>query len=384
MMDIPLGLLRIDGIQLLSGRQGVQGADGKHLGLATGEESGTVDPGQQTDFGSQRTNLVHTTAVHTLAGKQPLLDDLLLHLVQADLDVGLEVLVLVSELVGEVHTGSGEPLLPDVLVVGVQGILDLVQAVGHQVVQQVVVHGGLLEGELGLADLGHNAVDELHDLHVGLVRDTDGFQHHTFGSLVGLGLDHNHLLEGGGDAHEAVGGGPLVGGGVDDILAVQVAHVGGGHGSVPGHIGGSNRDGSTQRGHDLHGIVVVIGQHGAGHDHVVAEFLVKEGPHGPVDDPAVQDAPLGGLALPAVEGAGDTAHGVHPLLKLDGQREIVDARLGQRGAGNGGQHHGIAVAAHTLGVGQLCHLAGLHGKGTAADHHFINLVIRELFVRNHW
>ena len=33
---------------------------------------------------------------------------------------------------------------------------------------------------------------------------------------------------------------------------------------------------------------------------------------------------------------------------------------------------------------QLCHLAGFHGEGAATNFHFINLVIRELFVRNHW
>ena len=246
-----------------------------------------------------------------------------------------------------------------------------------------MVHGGLLEGELGLADLGHNAVDELHDLHVGLVGNADGFQHNGLGSLVGLGLDHDHLLEGGGDAHEAVGSVPLLGGGVHDILAVQVAHVGGGHGPVPGHVGGGDGDGSAQGSHNLHGVIIVVGQHGAGDHGVVAQLLVKQGAHGAVDDAAVQDAPLAGLALPAVEGAGDAAHGVHPLFKFDGQGEVVDARLGDGVRSAGGQHHGVAVAADALGIGQLCHLAGFHGKGTAADFHFVHLVVGELLVCDH-
>ena len=246
-----------------------------------------------------------------------------------------------------------------------------------------MVDGGLLEGELGLADLSHNTVDELHNLHVGLVGNTDALQHDIFGSLVGLGLDHDHLLEGGGDAHEAVAGSPLVSGGVDNILTIQVSHVGGSHGAIPGDIRGCNSDGSAQRGNNFHGVIVVVGKHGAGNHGVVAQLLVEQGAHGPVDDPAVQDAPLGGLALPAVEGAGDAAHGVHPLLKLDGQGEVVDTGLGDGVAGAGGQHHGVAVAADALGVGKLCHLAGLHGKGTAADFHFIDMMVGILLMGNH-
>ena len=383
MMDIPLGILGVDGIQLLGSGQGVQGADGQHLSLTTGEQARAVYPGQHANLGIQRTNLVHAAAVHTLAGQQPLLDNLLLHLVQADLDVRLEVLVLLAELLLEVQTGSGQPLFPDILVGGIQSVLDLIQAVGHQVVQQLVVDSSLLEGELGLANLGHDAVDELDDLHVGLVGNADGLVDHAFGSFVGFGLDHDHLLEGGGDAHEAVAGVPLVSGGVDDILAVQMGNVGGGNRSVPGHIGSGDGNGSAQGSNDFHRVIVVVGQHGAGHNGVVAQFLVEQRTHGPVDDPAVEDAPLRGLALPAVEGAGNPAHGVHPLFKLDGQREVVDTGLGNGIAGAGNQHHGVAVAADALGVGQLCYLTGFHGEGTAADFHLVNMMVGILFAGNH-
>ena len=118
-------------------------------------------------------------------------------------------------------------------------------------------------------------------------------------------------------------------GGVHNVFPVQVAYVGGGNGAVPGNIGRSDGDGSTQGSHDFHGIVIVVGQDGAGDHGVVAQLFVEQGTHGPVNDPAVEDAPLGGLAFPAVEGAGDPAYGVHPLLKLDGQGEVVDAGLGK-------------------------------------------------------
>ncbi len=126
MMDIALGVLGVDGVQLLSGGQGVQGADGQHLGLAAGEQAGAVYPGQHANLSIQRTNFVHAAAVHTLALEQPLLNDLLLHLVEAHLNVGLEVLVLLPELLLEIKPCGGEPLFPDILVGGVQGVLNLI------------------------------------------------------------------------------------------------------------------------------------------------------------------------------------------------------------------------------------------------------------------
>ncbi len=246
-----------------------------------------------------------------------------------------------------------------------------------------MVHGGLLEGELGLTDFRYDGVNELHDLHIGLVGNADGFVDDILGSLLGFRFDHDHLLEGGGDAHEAVAGLPLVGGGVNDILTVQVRHIGGSHRAVPGHVGAGDGDGSAQRGHDLYGVIIVVGKDGAGHDGVVAQLLVKQGTHGPVDNPAVQDAPLRGLALPAVEGAGDPAHGVHPLLKLDGQGEVVNTGLGDGVAGDGGEDHGVAVTADALGVGQLRYLTGFHGKGTAADFHFVDMMVGVLLAGNH-
>ena len=50
-MDIPLGILGVNGVDLLGGGQGVQGADGKHLRLTAGEQAGAVDSGQNANLG---------------------------------------------------------------------------------------------------------------------------------------------------------------------------------------------------------------------------------------------------------------------------------------------------------------------------------------------
>ena len=167
------------------------------------------------------------------------------------------------------------------------------------------------------------------------------------------------------------------------ILAAYIGNIGSGNRSVPGHIGASDGDGSAQRSNHFHGVLVVVGKNGAGNNGIVPQLLVKEGSHGAVDDTAVQDTPVGGLALAAVERAGDAAYGVHSLFKLDGQREVVNAGLGNGVAGAGGQNHGVTVTADTFCIGKLCYLTGLYGKGAAADFHLENLVVGELFTSNH-
>ena len=381
-VDITLGLFFKDGVQLLLHGHGSQGADAQDLGLTAGEQAGAVDPGQHAHFRAQGPDLVHGAAVYALAGQQPLFDHLFLHLVQADFDVLVIVLVLFGKLLGKVQTGLVQPGFPDVLVVGVQRILDLVQAVFHQIVQHVIVDSGLFKGELGLADGGDDLVDEGHDLLVGLMGDADALQQDVLGDLVGLGLDHDHLFRGGSDGDEHLAGVALLVGGVDDILPVQVAHVGGSHGPVPGDIGVGHGDERAQGSDHFHGVVIVVGQHGAGDDHVVAQIVVKEGTHGPVDQTGGQDAPLGGAAFPAQIGSGDAAHRVQPLFKVDGQREIVDAGLGLGGGHGGDQNHGVAIAAQTFAVGLLGDLAGLYGKGAAADLGFKDVVVGVLTMGN--
>ena len=197
MVDIAALGLVIDGVELLRGGERVQRADGEDLGLAAGEQARAVDARQNADLGVQRTDLVRGTAVDALALEQPLLDDLLLHFVQADVDLDVPVVrVLFTELLLEVDDSGGQALLADVLVVGVEGVGDLVKTVLAQIVEHLVVDGSLFKGKLRLADGVDDSVDELNNLDVRLMGELDALHEDVFLDFVGLGLDHDDLLVG--------------------------------------------------------------------------------------------------------------------------------------------------------------------------------------------
>ena len=117
---------------------------------------------------------------------------------------------------------------------------------------------------------------------------------------------------------------------------------------------------------------------GAHHGHVVAEVVGEQGADGPVNDAAGEDALLAGAALPAVEAAGNAAHGIQLLLKVHAQGEEVDAVPGTGRGGDAAQHAGLAVGDHNGGVGKLRQLAHLQGQGAARQVHGILVVMGEL------
>ena len=185
------------------------------------------------------------------------------------------------------------------------------------------------------------------------------------------------------DGHEALAGVALVLRRVHDILAVQIADVRGGRGAVPGNVRVSDDERRADGGDDLNRVIIVLRENGVRQDNVVAELLVKERAHRAVDKTRDENTAVRGLTLAAVKRAGDAADGVHALFDLDGQREVVNASLGQGRGNSSDEDDGVAVAADGLGVAELGNLAGLDREGAAADFGLKNVMVRILLVRNH-
>ncbi len=234
--------------------------------------------------------------------------------------------------------------------------------------------------ELGLADLGDHAVDELDLLLVLVVGKLDRLVHGVVIDLVRAGLDHDDLLAGGNDRDVEIRNLALLGVGVEHELAVHKADLQRADGAVPGDIGDGESGGGADQGCDL-GRAVVIDAHDRRHDgHVVAEVIGEQRADGAVDDAGGQDALLAGTALAAVERAGDAADGVELFLKVNGEGEEIDAVARTGGSRGADQHAGVAVADHDGGVGELGELADLEREGAAGELHLVLAVVGELSV----
>jgi len=370
-----------DGVELLRhGQRGKRG-NGQHLRLAAGEQARAVHARDHADLGIERADLVHLAAVNAVTGEQPLLDDLLLHLVE-DL---VHELHHVRMLVEIFLLHGGDPLvharLAHVLVVGVHAVLHGLHLVGAQEVEQLLVKGGVLILELRLADLADHLVDEVeHGLQMRM-RLHDALVHDVVRHLIGLGLDHDDLLVGGGDGGDHAVGLALLLRGVEEVLLPVPAEDDAGDGAVERHVGNAHRGARADHGGDLRAAVTVDGQHLAGDDDVVAQVAREERAHRAVDQAAGQHGGQAGLALAAHEAAGDAADGVELLIEVHGQREVIHTVLRAGGSRAGDEHGRLAVADEDGGVAQLGELAGLHHERTAFVLDLVALVVGELLVR---
>ena len=369
-----------DGVELLGGGKRVKRTNGEHLRLAAGEQARAVDAGQDADFGSERTDLVLLAAVDAVAFEQPRLDDLLLELIGDLVEELIHIGILLEELLVPVLDHLVPAGLADVLVVGIHRGLGLVHEVFDDLVEQLLIEARVRVVELGLADLGDHAVDELDLLLVLVVGKLDGLVHGVVVDFVRAGLDHDDLLAGRDDRDVEIADLALLGVGVEHEFAVHKADLERADRAVPGDIGDGERGGGADQSRDL-GRAVMVDAHDRRHDgDVVAEVGGEERADGAVDDAAGQDALFAGTALAAVERTGDAADGVELLLKVNGEGKEVDAVARAGGSRGADEHAGVAVADHDGGVGEFSKLADLKREGTASELHLVLVVVGELSV----
>ena len=376
-MDVPLIRLGAQVVHQLAVLGVAQGAGGQHLGLAAGEHTAAVNPGQQAHLRRQRADLVDAAAVHTLAViQQPAAHHVLLHLVHDQPHGGIvQVGVFGLQLV----LNGQQTGIAHVLVVGVHGGLEVVQIFGADLGKQVVVQIHAHKVNLRLADLGHNAVDEGNDLLDLAVGHLDGLQHGGLIHLVGTRLDHHDLVHGGGHRQLQVAVLALLQRGVHHQLAIHQAHKHAADGALPGNLTDGQGNGGADHAGNLRAAVLIHAHHGHGHAYIIAHFLGEQRANGAVHHTAGENGLLAGAALTAHKAAGNAAHRVELFLKLHAQGEEVDALAGLLAHGYIAQHHGLAVAHQAAAVGEAAHLAGLHHKGAARQRGFPHPVIGEGF-----
>ena len=365
MVHEALFLLFPDGVELLGHGERCERRYGQDLGLAACEQRRAVNAGDQADLAAEGADLVHCAAVDALTGQQPLLDDLLLKLVE----YLVHVLHDVGVLLGVLFLHCADPVvdagLADVLVVSVHAVFHALELVLDELIEQLLVKRRVLVLELRLADLGDHFVDEVENGLQMLVSLNDALVHDVLGNLIGLGLDHDDLLvscrDGGGHAVCLA----LLLSGVEQILLAVPAENYSRDGAVEGNIGYAHRRRRADHCGYLGAAVAVNGQHLAGDDDVVAQVGGEQRAHGAVNKAGGKDRGQAGLTLAAHEAAGDAADRVELFVEVNCEREVIDAVLGTCRGGAGDQNGRLAVGHENGCVAQLRHLADLHLQRTA-------------------
>ncbi len=160
-------------------------------------------------------------------------------------------------------------------------------------------------------------------------------------------------------ARVEVGAFDVLHGGVDDILAVEVAHAHLADGTVEGDVAdGEGRSGSQSGQLVGHGVFIAADK-GDADLHLGVEVVGEEGTQGTVDQTGDENLMLRGTGLALEETAGEATHGGVFFLIVNGEGHEVDVLAHLFLRADGGQKHCVVHADNGSAVGLFGQLTGL-------------------------
>ena len=377
MVHITLGNILVNAVDTLCIRNRSQSSNSQYLGLTSGKQTGAVYPGQNAYLCCQGTDLVNAAAVHTLALIEPVADNLLLQLVDALVNHRCLVRIIRIKLLVNIVLDGVEPLLTDVLVVGIQRKLHPVGRKGVNGIKEIVIHFHGFKGKLRLADLLLDVLDERNHLLVFSLAGQNRLHHGSFVHFVGACFDHDNLLVRAGNGQVQVVLPSLLQRGVQHDLPVHQADTDAGNGAVPGNVRNGNGNGGGDHTHNLRRMIRIHSQNRHYHGDVVAHILGEQGADRPVHHTGGEDSLFTGLALPLHKAAGDLAYRIQPLFIIHGKGEKVDTLPGLCACCNIRHHNAAAVANPAGAIRQLTGLSGFHGQFPARKHGLEHFIIFE-------
>ncbi len=118
------------------------------------------------------------------------------------------------------------------------------------------------------------------------VAEADGAEHDVLGQLLRLGFHHQHAFGGAGDHQVELAVLHLLGGRVQDVLAVDVADAGGGDRAEERDAGQGQRGRAADHRDDVGVVLQVVAEHGGDDLHLVAEALGEQRADRAVDQAA--------------------------------------------------------------------------------------------------
>ena len=371
MVDITLGFLFVNTVEELVVAGRAQCCNGQNLSLASCEHTGTVYAGQQVNFCSQRTDLVHCTAVNTLLLiQQPAANNILLGLVQALVDLCTLIRIDLCKVLVYLLIYGLEALVTNGLVVGIECCLYIFNSEVFDGLEHLFIRlvGGVRE--LCLADLCLNTLDELNDLLVFSMACHNAVEHILVRNFVSACLDHSDTLACGSNGNSHLRNLALLSCGVNNKLALNKAYGNTGDRSVPRNVGDGQSNAGADESGDFRRAIRVNRHNGADDGNVVAHVLGEQRTDRAVDHTANKNCLICGTAFSLQEGARDLTYGVELLLKVNRQREEIDAVTGLCSSGSGNMNGGFAVANKALAVSKLCHLTGFYLQRAAGKFSF--------------
>ncbi len=352
--------------------RGAEGGCHQGLGLATGEDSGSVRAGQIVHLAPDGTDLVGLAAVETDALVQNAAAHcLFLHVVVVTLHhgdaliLGVEGQLLLGHLgeVGDVLVADGVERVHAPVLVGAAGlgygvclVVALLANVGAQclVVYFVVVFAlGLLAGFFLQL---HHHLALLLDL---LVSHLQGFEQLGLAGLVKLSLHHHDVVVGGAYHQFDIGLGYLVESGVYDPFAVDAGHTHLGDRAVEGDVAHSQGGRCGQTCQRVGSVVLVGREQRHVHKRLCMIVVGEKRTQHAVYKTGSQNLVVVATAFPLKESTGITSDGCVFFFVLYSQGHEVHALAGLAGRTYGCKQHRVAHAQLYSTVGLLGQLPGL-------------------------
>ncbi|OIQ77018.1 hypothetical protein GALL_412960 [mine drainage metagenome] len=330
----------VDDLRILVG---TQRGHGQRLGFATGEQRAAMGARQHRGADADGTHGAGIAAVDArFAGKNLVAHDARLHVEENAVDLGtihLHAIGCECGLHGSVRLAQrmGARLFLGDLVGGVQALASQ----RLDTVDQRLILFRSSPVPRRLAAVAHEVVDGIDRCLELLVTEHHGLEHHVFGELIRLTLDHEHGGFGAGNDQIEARIGQFGAAGVQHEFTVDVADARCAHRAVEWQAGDGKRGAGGQQSGNIGIDVGIDRQHMDDHLDFVEKAFGKQRTDRAVDQPRGQRFVLAGAAFTLEKTAGNATRCVGLFDVIDGQREKILPRLGRARADYRGEHHGI-------------------------------------------
>ena len=227
---------------------------------------------------------------------------------------------------------------------------------------------------LGFAHFLTDEFDEFALFLYCLVSEHDGVKHFLFGYFVCACFHHHYGVLGSRKVEVEQTAFLLFLRGVDDVLAVNVAHNDASRRSCKGNVGNGKSNGTAH--HCVHfRLNVRFHRHCRGnYRHVVQKSLGEQRTDGSVDKTRSQNSLVACSAFTFFESAWNFTHGIHFFFKINAQREKVYSVTGLFCQSYVGHNNGVAALYHAGTVCLFGVLAYFHTDCSTTNFHFENVV----------